>query len=151
MMNSEDRRILRHWQNHPQLSKRALADELSLSLPRVVRRIEAMKADNVIIGRRAEIDWRAFGYNILVFLRVNLDKTAPNAWQEFLEQAKAIEEIVVIESLLGRVDVRMNVRARDLTHYQEIYIHKILNLPHIQDVESLLMVSELKHSALVPL
>ena len=55
------------------------------------------------------------------------------------------------QTLLGRVDVRMDVTARDLAHYQEIYRTKILALPHIAEIEALMLVSELKSTDRLPL
>ncbi len=151
MIDELDRRILRLWQYEPDISRRALARELGISQAVLNRRIAKLEADGVVGKKRAEIDWSAFGFEVTVFLRVTLDKTAPNAWGEFLQAARDIPEIAVIETLVGRVDVRMDVVARDLKHYQEIYIEKILALPHISDIESLLLVSEVKNTSRLPL
>lgn len=122
-----------------------------MSTSAFVRRLEKLERENVIRRKYALIDWARLGFSVKVFLRVTLDKTAPNAWGEFLDKAKTIPEIVVIETLVGRVDVRMDVMARDLEHYQDIYVEKILALPHISDVESLLLVSEIKDTRELPI
>ncbi len=151
MIDEQDRRILRFWQHEPDMSRRALADAVGISQAKLNRRIAKLQDEGVVKRLQAQIDWQAFGYAVRVFLRITLDKTAPNAWGEFLSQAKEIPEIVVIETLVGRVDIRMDVMARDLAHYQEIYVEKILALPHIADIESLLLVSEIKNTAQLPL
>ncbi len=151
MIDDTDRRILRVYQYEPEISRRALARELGLSEAVLNRRISRFEESGILQGKRAKIDWGAFGYEVCVFLRVTLDKTAPNAWGEFLNAAKSIPEINVIETLVGRVDVRMDVIARNLQHYQEIYIEKILTLPHIADLESLILVGEIKNTSRLPL
>ena len=60
-------------------------------------------------------------------------------------------EILSIQTLLGRVDVRMDVVARSLEHYQEILKTRILDLPHVADVEALMLVSEVKNDESLPL
>ena len=45
----------------------------------------------------------------------------------------------------------MDVIARDLAHYQEIYRDRILALPHIAEIEALMLVSELKNSGRLPI
>jgi Lrp/AsnC family transcriptional regulator len=110
-----------------------------------------LKRDGVILGRRVEIDYRALGYEVRVFLRITLDKTATHAFDAFLRAARELPEVESIETLLGRVDVRMDVLARDLVHYQEIYRTKILALPHIAEIEALMLVSELKNSDRLPI
>jgi Lrp/AsnC family transcriptional regulator len=49
------------------------------------------------------------------------------------------------------VDVRLNVIARDMGHYQEIYRSRILTLPHISDVEALMHVAVIQDAETLPL
>ena len=100
---------------------------------------------------RAVIDWRRLGYEVEVSLRFTLDKTYPRAFDEFLDQAREVPEVVGIETFLGRVDVRLNVIARDMAHWQEIYRARILTLPHISDIEALMLVSTIKETEALPL
>jgi Lrp/AsnC family transcriptional regulator len=146
-----DRRLLRLLQEAPDAPAAELAERAGISPGACWRRIERMQRDGVILGRRVEIDPRALGYDVRVFLRVTLDKTAPRAFDEFLEAARRLPEIDGIQTLLGRVDVRMDVLARDLGHYQEIYRTRILALPHIAEIEALMLVSELKNSERLPI
>ncbi|WP_111428435.1 Lrp/AsnC family transcriptional regulator [Rhodobacteraceae bacterium DSL-40] len=141
-----DRRLLRLLQEDSGLSMAELAERAGISAGPCWRRIERMEREGIILGRRVEIDWRALGYEVQVFLRVTLDKIAPNAFDEFLRAAREVPEIGDVQTLLGRVDVRMDVRARTLAHYQEIYRSRILALPHIAEIEALMLVSELKNT-----
>ena len=49
-----------------------------------------------------------------VSLRFTLDKTNPRAFDEFIAAARDVPEVIGIETFLGRVDVRLNVIARDM-------------------------------------
>ena len=60
-------------------------------------------------------------------------------------------EVVAIETFLGRVDVRLNVIARDMAQYQQVYRARILMLPHIAEVEALMLIATLKESEGLPL
>lgn len=146
-----DRRILRLMQDAPEAPVAEIAERAGLSAGPCWRRIERMTKDGVILGRKLEIDLAALGYSVRVFLRVTLDKTAPHAFDAFLAAARALPEVLAIETLLGRVDVRMDVVARDLDHYREIYRDRILALPHIAEIEALMLVSEIKASDRLPL
>jgi Lrp/AsnC family transcriptional regulator len=146
-----DRRLLRILQDEPDLPSAELAVRAGVSAGACWRRIERLERDGVILGRRIDIDPRALGYEVRVFLRVTLEKTVAHAFDEFLAAARRLPEIDGIQTLLGRVDVRMDVLARDLAHYQEIYRTKILALPHIAEIEALMLVSELKNSERLPL
>lgn len=146
-----DRRILRHLQDDGSLTMAELAARAGLSSGACWRRVEKLESSGVIEGREVIIDHRAMGYAVEVFLRITLDKTQGNAFDEFTRAARKIPEVGAIQSLLGRVDIRMDVRARDLAHYQEIYKTRILELPHISDIEALMLISEVKSTEALPI
>jgi Lrp/AsnC family transcriptional regulator len=145
-----DHRLLRLLQEDCTLAVAELASRTGLSAGPCWRRLERLERDGVILGRAIEIDYRALGFEVRVFLRITLDKTATNAFDAFLAAARRLPEVENIETLLGRVDIRMDVLARDLAHYQEIYRTRILALPHIAEIEALMLVSELKNSERLP-
>jgi Lrp/AsnC family transcriptional regulator len=146
-----DRRLLRLLQEDATLPVAELAGRAGLSAGPCWRRIERLERAGVILGRRVVLDDRALGYEVRVFLRVTLDKTTPDAFDAFLAAARALPEVVAIQTLLGRVDVRMDVLARDLAHYQEIYRRRILALPNIAEIEALMLVAELRNDERLPL
>ncbi len=150
-VDSIDRRLLRHLQADGALTMAELAARAEISAGACWRRVEKLEASGVIEGREVMIDHRAMGYAVEVFLRITLDKTQSNAFDEFTRAARKIPEVGGIQTLLGRVDIRMDVRARDLAHYQEIYKTRILELPHINDVEALMLISEVKSTEALPI
>ena len=150
-LDDTDRRILRLVQEDAGLSSGELAGRVGVSAAVVARRIERLEAAGVIAGWAIDLDPRALGYEVSVSLRVTLDKTERRAFDDFIAQARDVPEIDAVHTLLGRVDVRLNVLARDLEHYQEIYRDKILSLPHVLDIEALMLVSDVKSAPGVPL
>lgn len=151
MHDDIDRRLLRLLQEDATLSIAELASRANMSAGACFRRIEKLEASGIIKGRRVEVNFAALGYTVQVFLRITLDKTQSNAFDAFINAARKIPEVDGIQTLLGRVDIRMDVRARDLAHYQEIYRTRILALPHISDVEALMLVSEIKNTQRLPI
>ena len=108
-----------------------------------------MESSGVILGQEIVVDWQALGFAVEVSLRITLDKTQTTAFDEFLAKARTVPEVLEIQTFLGRVDVRLLVIARDMTHYQEVYRSRILSLPHIADIEALMHVARIKsHEAL---
>ena len=150
-MDETDRRILRHYLAEPGLPKAALAERAGVTQATLWRRLERLTEAGVVRGERAVIDWRKLGYAVEVSLRFTLDKTNPRAFDEFIAAARAVPEVVGIETFLGRVDVRLNVIARDMAQYQDIYRTRILALPHIAEVEALMLIATIKESEGLPL
>jgi Lrp/AsnC family transcriptional regulator len=150
-MDETDRRILRHYLGEPAQPRGALAARAGVTLATLGRRLERMVVAGVISAPRAVINWRKLGYEVEVSLRFTLDKTNPRAFDEFIAAAREVPEVLGIETFLGRVDVRLNVIARDMAHYQEVYRRRILALPHIAEVDALMLISTIKDSEGLPL
>jgi Lrp/AsnC family transcriptional regulator len=150
-LDDTDRRILRHLLAEPGLPTADLAARAGVTAATCWRRLGRLAETGVLRGQQAVIDWRALGWEIEVSLRFTLDKTHPRAFDEFLQAARGVPEVIEIQTFLGRVDARLNVIARSMDHYQSIYRTKILSLPHIADIESLMLVTTVKDSPSLPL
>ncbi len=149
-IDDADRRILRQMLADPAASTAELAERAGVTPATCWRRIERMTAAGIIRGREAIIDWQALGYEVEVSLRVTLDKTVPNVFDLFIEAARGVPEVLAIQTFLGTVDARLSLIARDLAHYQDIYRNRILALPHITDIESLMHLATRKNSEALP-
>lgn len=150
-LDDADRRILRQFQADPTLSTAELAARANVTPATCWRRLEKLERAGVIEAVEAVIDWRVLGYAVEVSLRVTLDKTVRGAFEDFLAAARDLPEVNEIQTFLGRTDVRLNVLARDMRHYQEIYRSRILALPHMADIEALMLVATVQDSEALPL
>ena len=146
-----DRRLLRHLQADPAQSMAQLGGRANVTEATASRRIDRLRRRGILLAQQAVIDWRALGYEVEVSLRITLDKTNPRAFDEFTAAARAVPEVLEIQSFLGRVDIRLNVIARDMAHYQLIYRERILTLPHIADIEALMHIANIKRAEGLPL
>ncbi len=151
LVDDTDRRLLRQLQADPALPMAELARRAAMTEATASRRLERLRAKGVLKRVEAVIDWRRLGWEVEVSLRITLDKTDPRAFDEFLAAARTVPEVLEIQTFLGRVDVRLNVIARDMAHYQEVYRARILTLPHIADLEALMHVAEITRGEALPL
>lgn len=151
MLDDTDRRILRHLLAEPGLATAQLAERAGVTAATCWRRLDRMQAQGILNGQSVVIDWRRMGYQIEVSLRFTLDKTVPRAFDDFIAAARDVPEVIEIQTFLGRVDVRLNVIARDMAHYQEVYRRRILALPHIADIEALMHVATIKSTEGLPI
>lgn len=150
-IDDTDRRILRHLQADPSQPVSGLAARANVTEATASRRLEKMRKLGCLKGQQAVIDWKRLGWEVEVSLRVTLDKTNPNAFDEFIAAARAVPEVLEIQTFLGRVDVRLKVIARDMAHYQEIYRARVLTLPHIADIEALMHIADIKSGEALPI
>ena len=151
MLDELDRRLLRYWQADASLSPADLGERVGLKAGKVARRLAKMQDAGVVQGVSAIVDWAALGYAVEVSLRVTLDKTVARAFDDFIEAAREVPEVIEIQTFLGRVDVRLNIIAQDMAHYHDIYRDRILTLPHIADIEALMQIARIKSEEALPL
>ncbi len=151
MLNDADRRILRQLQSEPEASIADLAQRCNLSSAACWRRLEKLQSNGIVGAQEVLIDWRVLGYSVEVSLRITLDKTQANAFDAFIAAARLVPEVLEIQTFLGRVDVRLSIIARDMSHYQQIYRSSILPLPHIADIEALMHVARIKQDEQLPI
>ncbi|QBX35654.1 Lrp/AsnC family transcriptional regulator [Paracoccus liaowanqingii] len=144
--DSTDRRILRQLLADPAASNAALAERAGVTQASLWRRLERLREAGVLKGIQARIDWRALGWEVEVSLRFTLDKTDPRAFDEFLAALRLVPEVTEIQSFLGSVDWRASVIARDMAHWQQVYRTRILTLPHISELDALMLVATIKDS-----
>ncbi len=146
-----DRRILRALQDDATITAARLGARVNYAAASCWRRVERMERDGVISSRQIVLDPKALGYEVEVSLRITLDKTQSNAFDAFIAAAREVPEVNEIQTFLGRVDVRLNVLARDMAHYQQIYRTRILSLPHIADIEALMLIANVLDREVLPL
>ncbi|WP_136441171.1 Lrp/AsnC family transcriptional regulator [Pacificoceanicola onchidii] len=151
MLDDTDRRILRYYQSDPESASADLAERAGVTTSTLARRLERLRDKGILRGVRGVIHWPALGYEVAVSLRVTLDKTQARAFDEFLDAARDVPEVLEIQTFLGQVDVRLSVIARDMGHYQQLYRERLLTLPHIADIEALMHVAQLKTQESLPL
>ncbi len=150
-IDDTDRRLLRQLQAEPTLTTAELATRAGVTEATCWRRVERLRAGGVLRGQQAVIDWRRLGWTVEVSLRVTLDKTDPHAFDGFMAAARQVPEVLEIQTFLGRVDVRLNLIARDIADYRRLYRERILTLPHIADLEALMHVADVKSGEHLPL
>ncbi len=106
LIDDTDRRILRHLLSEPGLATADLAERAGVTAATCWRRLERLAEGGILRGQHAVVDWRALGWAVEVSLRFTLDKTNPRAFDEFLDAARNVPEVIEIQTFLGRVDVR---------------------------------------------
>ncbi|MFN3274381.1 MAG: Lrp/AsnC family transcriptional regulator [Paracoccus sp. (in: a-proteobacteria)] len=146
MPDTTDKRILRHLLADPAAANATLAERAGVTTASLWRRLERLREAGILRGIQARIDWRAMGWEVEVSLRFTLDKTNPRAFDEFSAALRAVPEVIEIQSFLGSVDWRASVIARDMAHWQQVYRDRILTLPHIAELDALMLVATIKDS-----
>ncbi len=112
-----NRRILEELAADGRLSMRELGERIDLSGPATTERVRRLERDGVIRGYRAIVDPDAFGYPMLVVIRIH--SAGPRA-AEIDRVARETPEVVECHRVTGSESHVIRVRVRDVDHLNEI-------------------------------
>lgn len=112
-----DRHILRELAHDGRVSFRELGDRVGLSAPATTDRVRRLEREGIIDGYQAVIDPCAFGFPMLVVVRVH--SAGPRA-AGIDDLARTMPEVVECHRVTGSESHVMRVRVRDVDHLNDI-------------------------------
>ena len=116
-LDAIDRHILRELAHDGRVSFRELGERVGLSAPAGTDRVRRLEREGVISGYQAVIDPCAFGFPMLVVVRVH--SAGPRA-AGIDELARNMPEVVECHRVTGSESHVMRVRVRDVNHLNDV-------------------------------
>jgi Lrp/AsnC family transcriptional regulator, leucine-responsive regulatory protein len=135
-----DLALLRALSVDARQSQRALARAVGMSPPAVADRIARLERAGAIRGYRADIDWAALGYPVVVYLSVT---AGPG--MELSGIIRAIHDLPEAEDMsvvTGGMDLLVRLRVRDHTHLRMLLLNNIFQIPGVQRTETFLSLAD---------
>lgn len=149
-LDAAERQILRLLQGDGRLSNVALAERVGLSESPCFRRVKRLEEAGLIRGYAAVVDQRLLGLSVTAFVLVTMEKQPDAATEAFIAEVEAEEHIVECYATSGSHDYLMKVVARNIDHFSELCMQRILKFPGVMHVESSFSLKEIKHSRVLP-
>jgi DNA-binding Lrp family transcriptional regulator len=150
MLEPQDARILEALQADGRLTNQALAEKVGLSASPCWRRVRSLEESGVIQGYRAVVDRRRVGLGVLAFIRVKIDSHSEAEAEEFARRVALLSEVVACYSVAGDADFLIEVVAADLDAYAEFAMNVIRRLPRIKEMQTTIVLKEIKPFAGLP-
>ena len=149
-MDDTERAILSHLQADGRLSNVDLASQIGLSESPTFRRVKHLEESGVITGYAALVDQRRLGLDVTAYVLVNMEKQPDSATASFHASVATEPHIIECHAMSGAHDYLMKVVARNIDHFSEICMQRILKFPGVLHVESSFSLREIKHSQVLP-
>ncbi|CAD7026914.1 Lrp/AsnC family transcriptional regulator [Pseudorhizobium endolithicum] len=128
--------ILNALQEDARASNVDVAERVNLSPSPCLRRTRMLEEAGIVRGYRAEIDRRAVGLELTIFVAFKVIRhTRENA--KALEQALLdIPEVIACHMISGQADFLAEVVVENLAAYERLLTEKLLVLPQVTDIQS---------------
>ena len=146
-----DVRILDLVQEHGNLSAAEVAERLGMTPSTCWRRMSRLEQTGVIRKRVALLDREKVGLNVLVFSQVKLAGHGRDALLKFEQAARRHPEILECYTLMGETDFLLRIACRDIKAYEAFFLDHLSRFPGVQSVHSLIALSVIKETTLLPL
>lgn len=146
-----DRRIL-HWlQVEPGINATAVGERIGLSQSACWRRIQRMRDDGIIQDQPVRIDREKVGLDTMVFAHVKLTSHGRSNLAAFADAVAEYPEVLDCYVLLGNVDFLLRIVTADIKAYERFFFDKLSQLPGIQEINSSIVMSDVKHTTVLPI
>ncbi|SFI98375.1 transcriptional regulator, AsnC family [Sphingomonas sp. NFR04] len=150
-LDAYERKILRELQGDASLTTAELADRIGLSPSPCWRRVDRLEREGVIRKRVALIDRRKVGLNAHVFAQVKLNAHGRANLDEFSAAIRGFPEVLEAYVLMGVMDFMLRIVAEDIDAYERFFFDKLSKLPGVQEINSVVALSEIKSTTELPI
>jgi len=150
-LDSFERRILALLQEDASLSAAEIAERVGLSQSPCWRRIQRLREEGFIRAEVALVDRRKIGLNAQIFAQVKLNAHGRQHLDEFAAAIRAFPEVLECYVLMGPVDFLLRIVAADIDAYERFFFERLSQVPGIQEVNSVVALSEIKATTALPI
>lgn len=150
-LDHTDRRILEILQTEPGVNAAQVGERIGLSQSAVWRRIQSLREEGVIHDQPVKLDRQKVGLNTMVFAHVKLTSHGRSNLADFSEAVRQYPEVLDCYVVLGNVDFLLRIVTEDIKAYEQFFFEKLSQLPGIQEVNSSIVLSDIKHTTVLPI
>ncbi|ATJ90139.1 Lrp/AsnC family transcriptional regulator [Acetobacter tropicalis] len=145
-----DRTLLRLLQQDASLSQRDLAERAGMSQNACWRRLQHLRATNVLQGETARINRAATELGLTVFVLIKTRHHAQSWLDDFKKIVLSIPNIIDFYRIAGEYDYMLKIVARDMNAFDAIY-RKIIEKIDIDTVTSYMAMEAIADNRPLPL
>ncbi len=150
-LDAIDARILDLIQVDASLSVADIADKVGLSSSPCWRRIKRLEEAGVVTRRVTLLDRQAIGLDFEVYAAVKLTQPTRDNLEAFESAVAGFAEVVDCALVTGAVDYVLRVITRDIHAYDDFLRDQVLTLGLVSDVQSRIVVRQVKTTTALPL
>ena len=150
-LDQTDRRILSILQTEPDVRATEIGERIGLSQSACWRRIQRLREEGVIKDQPAVLDREKVGLTTMVFAHVKLTSHGRGNLTEFADAVREYPEVLDCYVVLGNNDFLLRIVTEDIKDYERFMYEKLSQLPGVQEVNSSIALSEIKHTTVLPI
>ena len=113
----------------------------------MLTRVQRLTREGYIEGHEARINPRLVGTGMLVFIEVLLDRTTPNAFDQFRAAVQVQPEVLECHMVAGGFDYLIKTCVADMNTYRAFAGTVPWQLPGVRETRTCTVMEEVKNSS----
>ncbi len=146
-----DRKILRILQSDGRITNAELAERIGISPSPTLERVRKLERNGIIRKYVALINPAAVGVETSTFVEVTLSRHGQDEVMAFMKAVEAVPEILECHHVTGDADFLLKIAVRNIPAYEDLVLHTLTALPHIQHLKSMVVLSTMKNETSLPI
>lgn len=146
-----DRKILEILQKNAKITNAQLSKEIGLSPAPTLERVKKLEQSGIIESYHAKLDPTKIGLGVSTFVHVTLKGHNKENINIFLNSIQDIDEIVECHHITGSGDFVLRIIAKDIASYQNLMLEKVSEIPVVDNLQSMVILSTFKDNKRLPL
>lgn len=150
ILDEIDAKILNFIQEDGKITARELAQKIALTQTPVYERIKKLEKKGVIKKYVALLNTDLLGKGLLVFMNITVKEHNAKSRDKFVNALSSLSEISELYQTSGTYDFMAKVRFSDIKDYRDFLVNRIAAIDNISDIDSHIVLEEIKYTTAVP-
>ena len=148
-MDEYDKKILDFLQKNANITAKELSNNLSLSQTPIYKRIRKLEKIGVIKDYVAIIDGEKVNKGFIVFMNITINDHSFNSRKKFIDKISSLKDVSELYHTSGQYDFLAKVRFSNVKKYRDFLVNNIATVENINDIDSQIVLEEIKASTLI--
>ncbi|TSJ46486.1 Lrp/AsnC family transcriptional regulator [Fluviicola chungangensis] len=144
VLDAIDKQIINLLRENGKMNNKEVAGKIGLSVTPTFERIKRLERIGVIQGYTALINRKAIGRDLKVICQVSLKSHEKEGIDVFESAIRELPEVSHAYHVAGATDYMLTIEVANMEVYQDFLKNQLARIPHIGQVNSSFVMSELK-------
>jgi Lrp/AsnC family leucine-responsive transcriptional regulator len=150
-MDEFDKRILDFLQKNAKLTAKELSNSLSLSQTPIYERIKKLEKMGVIKDYVAILNGDVVNKGLIVFMNITIKEHNHHYRKKFIDKISSLKDVSELYHTSGAYDFLAKVRFASVKEYRDFLVNHIATVENISDIDSQIVLEEIKASTYINL
>lgn len=134
-----DFEILGRLQKDARLANKEMAADLGLAPSTCHERVRRLRAAGVLGEAHAEVDPDVLGIGLQAFVAVRMKRHTREGLDRFMQEVRALKEVVAVYHVSGKDDFLVHVAVRDVHHLRDLALDAFTTREELDHIETSLV------------